>query len=57
MVTNVPDYCVEEVATHALACLLALNRNIVGADRLVRSGGWSVTDRAPLRRLSTLTIG
>ena len=27
VVTNVPDYCVEEVATHTLACLLALNRN------------------------------
>jgi D-3-phosphoglycerate dehydrogenase / 2-oxoglutarate reductase len=57
VVTNVPDYCVEEVATHTLACLLCLQRNIVNADHVVRSGGWSLSRQPRLRRLSTLTIG
>jgi D-3-phosphoglycerate dehydrogenase / 2-oxoglutarate reductase len=57
VVTNVPDYCVEEVATHTLACLLCLQRNILAADHLVRAGGWSLSGQRPLRRLSTLTIG
>lgn len=57
VVTNVPDYCVEEVATHTLACLLCLNRNVLAADHLVRAGGWSLSRQGPLRRLSTLTIG
>jgi len=56
-VTNVPDYCVEEVATHTLACLLCLQRNVVTADRIVRSGGWSLSGERGLRRLSSLTIG
>ena len=55
--TNVPDYCVEEVATHTLACFLCLQRNILGADHYVRGGGWSIQGLRPLRRLSTLTIG
>ena len=30
-VTNVPDYCVEEVSDHALALILAWLRGVVGA--------------------------
>jgi len=57
VVTNVPDYCVEEVATHTLACFLCLHRNVLAADHLVRAGGWSLSGQRPLRRLSTLTVG
>ena len=32
LVTNVPDYCVDEVSDHALALLLSLARKIVAAD-------------------------
>jgi len=42
----VPDYCVEEVSTHALALLLALHRQLGG----VASG-------YPIWRLSTLRLG
>ena len=38
LVTNVPDYCVDEVSDHALALLLALARNLVTADTAVKSG-------------------
>ena len=40
-VCNVPDYCVEEVATHTLALLLAFSRKLPLADRLVRAGNWT----------------
>jgi len=57
VVTNVPDYSVEEVATHGLALILASLRKIVPADRSVRAGEWSVDHFRPIRRLSTLTVG
>lgn len=57
VVTNVPDYSVEEVAAHALAMLLTLWRKLPQADAFVRSGGWSIDAFRPIRRLSTLTVG
>ncbi len=57
VVTNVPDYSVEEVATHALALILATLRKVVGADGSIRSGTWGVDNFRPIRRLSTLTVG
>ncbi|WP_371574288.1 C-terminal binding protein [Streptomyces sp. NBC_01314] len=56
-VTNVPDYCIEEVATHTVAMLLSLLRKLPEADRHVRAGGWGVAGVRPLRRVSELTIG
>lgn len=56
-VTNVPDYCVEEVATHTVAMLLSLLRKLPEADRHVRAGGWGVAGVRPLRRVSELTVG
>jgi D-3-phosphoglycerate dehydrogenase len=35
-VTNVPDFCVEEVSTQSLALLLALARRLLSIDRAVR---------------------
>jgi D-3-phosphoglycerate dehydrogenase len=57
VVTNVPDYSVEEVATHALALILASLRKVVTADQSVRAGTWSIDNFRPIRRLSTLTVG
>jgi D-3-phosphoglycerate dehydrogenase len=57
VVTNVPDYSVEEVATHALALILAALRKVTFADHSVRSGTWSIDNFRPIRRLSTLTVG
>jgi D-3-phosphoglycerate dehydrogenase len=36
-VTNVPDYCVEEVSDHAVGLALAWTRGLVAADREVRA--------------------
>jgi D-3-phosphoglycerate dehydrogenase len=57
VVTNVPDYSVEEVATHALALILASLRKVVVANDSVRSGTWSIDNFRPIRRLSKLTVG
>jgi D-3-phosphoglycerate dehydrogenase / 2-oxoglutarate reductase len=56
-VTNVPDYCIGEVATHAVATLLALWRRIPTADAAVRRGEWGVDTVGPVRRLEGSTIG
>ena len=55
-VTNVPDYCVEEVSDHALALIFAWTRGIAELDASVKAGEWDPA-RARLRRLATLTAG
>ncbi len=55
-VTNVPDYCVGEVADHAVALLLDWARGTVGFDRSVKSGVWNPA-AARLRRVADLTVG
>ena len=57
LVTNVPDYCIDEVSDHALALLLALARRIVAADRAVKAGAWDVVAHAGIRRLRGQTLG
>lgn len=55
-VTNVPDYCVEEVSDHAVGFALAWTRGLVHFDREVRAGRWAPAS-ANLRRLATQTCG
>ena len=57
VVTNVPDYSVEEVAVHTLALILAMLRKVFEADRLIREGGWAIRSLQPIRRLSELKVG
>jgi D-3-phosphoglycerate dehydrogenase len=56
-VTNVPDYCIEEVADHSLALILALARGIVRGLDQVRAGGWDIPSLRPLRRQQGRTFG
>ncbi len=56
-VTNVPDYCVEEMADHALALLLALLRGVVILDRDVGRGGWDHRAAGPLPRIRGTRLG
>ena len=56
-VSNVPDYCVEEMADHALSLLLALARGVVELDRAVRAGDWRHEAAGPLQRISGLRLG
>ncbi len=57
VVTNVPDYCVEEVTAHTVALLLALLRRVPDADRAVRAGQWGLDGLRPIQRLSHVTVG
>ena len=57
VVTNVPDYCVDEVSDHALALLLALARRVVAADQAVKGGAWEVVAHKGIQRLRGQTLG
>lgn len=64
VVTHYPGYCTSEVADHALALILALNRRIVELDRDLHHGAWSkhratTTSilRGPVQPLRELTLG
>ena len=57
-VVNVPDYCVEEAATHTAALVLAAWRKLFQARRLVDDGAWSeLSPLLPIRPLSRCTLG
>ena len=57
VVTNVPDYSVEEVAVHTLGLLLSLVRRLADAAGLVAGGGWGLDGLRPIRRMSSLRVG
>jgi D-3-phosphoglycerate dehydrogenase len=57
VITNVPDYCREEVSEHALALILAMVRKLSSAAADVQRGVWDQLGYRPIRRLSTLTLG
>jgi phosphoglycerate dehydrogenase-like enzyme len=40
-VTNVPDYCLDEVADHTMALLLDMARGVTAAAAAVRAGSWA----------------
>lgn len=57
-VCNVPDYCIDEVADHTLALILALTRQIIPHRDRVRSGRWeSGVPLKSMRALKELTVG
>ncbi|MGA1688676.1 MAG: NAD(P)-dependent oxidoreductase, partial [Pontimonas sp.] len=55
-VFNVPDFCVDEVADHALMLILALSRGLERQLSTTRSGGWSLPGDLP-PRLINQTLG
>jgi D-3-phosphoglycerate dehydrogenase / 2-oxoglutarate reductase len=60
VVANVPEFCQDEVAEHALGLLLAVTRKITVADRMTRHGEWVVgvqEHMLPIRRLRGQTLG
>ena len=57
IVTNNPTYCIEEVAEHTLALMLACARKIALYDRLVRASKWELAPGKPMFRLAGSTLG
>ncbi|MBI2192915.1 MAG: C-terminal binding protein [Planctomycetes bacterium] len=56
-VTNVPDYCVGEVADHALALVLACARKVAFYDRAIKAGRYALQAGYPLHRISGRVLG
>lgn len=56
-VMNVPTYCVDEVADHTLALILAAARRVSIYDRSIRGGSWDWRDGRPIGRLRGQTLG
>ena len=66
LVTNVPDFCVDEVSNQAIALMMALNRKLIPIDRVVRDkqvllvtpNRQGIADYArPIQRLQEQTLG
>src|SRR5690242_3299734 len=57
VVTNVPDFCVDEVSDHAMALLLACARSVVKYARSTSGGHWDIEVGRPLPRLRGQTLG
>ena len=57
IVANVPDYCLDEVSTHAIALMLDCARGITSLDRKVRDKKWDFTLAKPLFRTKGKILG
>jgi D-3-phosphoglycerate dehydrogenase len=57
LVCNVPTYCLDDVAEHALALLLDSVRNVARQDRWIRAGRWDRSGTRPARRMKGSTLG
>jgi D-3-phosphoglycerate dehydrogenase len=57
VVCNVPTYCIDDVADHALALLMAGVRHIARQDRWIRAGRWDRRGARPARRMKDCTMG
>jgi len=57
MVSNVPDYCIDEVSSHAIALLMACSRKICLLDNSIKSGQWTYRIAEPIPKLMGQTLG
>lgn len=57
VVSNVPDYCIEEVSDSAIAHIFNCVRKISFANDLFSSGHWDYDKIKPMQRLSDQTLG
>ncbi len=57
-VCNVPDYCIDEVADHTLALILAATRQIVPCANVIKAGQWKLpVPLTALHALKDMTVG
>jgi D-3-phosphoglycerate dehydrogenase / 2-oxoglutarate reductase len=57
LVTNVRDYCTDEVADHAIGMLLALVRKLSQYDRAAHAGVWRWQAGQPIHRIRGRAMG
>jgi D-3-phosphoglycerate dehydrogenase len=57
IVGHIPNYCLDEVSTHAIALLLACVRNVVGKHKKMEHGAWDTNPIEPLYRMAGKTLG
>ena len=57
LVCNIPYYCVEDVAEHALALIFDSMRHVSLQDRWIRGGKWDRRGARPARRFRKSTLG
>jgi len=57
IVANVPDYCIDEVSTHAMALILACARGITLLNSKIREKRWDFTQAKPLFRTQGKILG
>jgi D-3-phosphoglycerate dehydrogenase / 2-oxoglutarate reductase len=56
-VANVPDYCIEEVATHALTFVLSWSRKLPIAQRTIKNRQWDIAALRPLQSPRDQVLG
>jgi D-3-phosphoglycerate dehydrogenase len=57
VVTNVPDFCMNEQAEHTMMLLLAFGRCLPYMTQAMKSGDWSARNHPGVRRISGCTLG
>ena len=58
VVSNIPDYCIDEVSDHAMSMILSLNRLLARDSDLVKKGLWNeIKKDKRVYRLSEATLG
>jgi len=58
VVSNIPDYCIDEVSDHALSMIMSLNRMLLPDSSMVKNGKWDeVKKQNRVYRLSEATLG
>jgi D-3-phosphoglycerate dehydrogenase / 2-oxoglutarate reductase len=57
LVTNVPDFCVDEVSDHVMALILAWARRIVPFTQATRHGEWNLQIGRTMPRVRGQTLG
>ena len=57
LVTNVPDFCLEEVSDHVMALLLATARQLFPLARTPERSGWTRETPRPIPRVRGQTLG
>lgn len=59
MAANFPDFCIPEVANHAMTLLLACAKKLVAMDQALRQGGWAQARQlmSPMGTIHGQTLG